>query len=293
MTVTLLDGGMSREIVAHGGVLTQPEWSARALWDAPDAVVAAHRAFADAGARVMTTNAYALVPFHLGDGWSETRARDLSGLAVRLARGGAGGAQVAGCLPPPMGSYRPDLFEPAAAEAVWRPLIDGQAADVDLWLAETLSTVGEARLAARMVRDTGCPLWVAYTLLDDPNGPPRLRSGEPVPDAVAAARDAGAAAVLFNCSQPEVMGPAIRAASPAEGPVGAYANAFVRQHDDGTRDDANVVLSDVRVDLTIPAYADAAASWVDDGAVIVGGCCGVGASHIAAVADRLGISRSA
>ena len=65
--VTLLDGGMGRELKRIGAPFRQPEWSALALIEAPDFVAQAHRAFIDAGADVITTNSYALVPFHLGE----------------------------------------------------------------------------------------------------------------------------------------------------------------------------------------------------------------------------------
>ncbi|WP_136810746.1 homocysteine S-methyltransferase family protein [Desulfosediminicola flagellatus] len=41
---------------------------------------------------------------------------------------------------------------------------------------------------------------------------PRLRSGETVVNAVRASVDIGLAAILFNCSQPDVMSPAIATA---------------------------------------------------------------------------------
>ena len=58
------------------------------------------------------------------------------------------------------------------------------------------------------------PLWLSFTLEDEAHlsGQPRLRSGQPVGNAVAAAIRLEAAAVLFNCSQPEVMGEAVSAA---------------------------------------------------------------------------------
>ena len=36
--ITLLDGGLSRELLAYGAQLHQPEWSAGALMETPQAV---------------------------------------------------------------------------------------------------------------------------------------------------------------------------------------------------------------------------------------------------------------
>ena len=287
VSLTILDGGLSREIVAQGGVLRQPEWSALALMEQPDAVARAHAAFAAAGAEVTTTNAYALVPFHLGDAWTPEHARALAQHAGRLARDNAGGGRVAGCLPPPLGSYRPDAFDAAEAARILAPLVEGQADHVDLWLAETISSSAEARGVAAALSGSERPVWMAFTLDDRLDGPPVLRSGEAVGDAVAVAGDLGAAAVLFNCSRPEVMEAAVRIAAGAGVETGAYANAFAPAHDDGALGTANETLHDVRRDLSPDAYATFAERWVDAGATIVGGCCGIGAAHIAALRDRL------
>jgi len=48
----ILDGGMGRELQRRGAPFRQPEWSALALMEAPDQVVAAHQAFIEAGAQI-------------------------------------------------------------------------------------------------------------------------------------------------------------------------------------------------------------------------------------------------
>lgn len=66
MTVTILDGGMGRELHRRGAPFRQPEWSALALMETPEIVRETHLDFLRAGAQVVTTNSYALVPFHIG-----------------------------------------------------------------------------------------------------------------------------------------------------------------------------------------------------------------------------------
>lgn len=74
-TMRILDGGMSRELLRLGAELKQPEWSALALINAPDIVRKVHQEFIAAGSEVVTTNSYALVPFHIGEDrfWKEGR----------------------------------------------------------------------------------------------------------------------------------------------------------------------------------------------------------------------------
>ena len=227
--VTILDGGMSRELMRLGAPFRQPEWSALALIESPDHVRRAHEEFARAGATVLTTNAYAVVPFHLGAERFDTDGPRLAALAGELCRGVADrfDARVAGCLPPPLGSYRPDAFDPESGRKIVEVLVAAQAPYVDVWLAETLSSIAEAKAAATAVAASGstAPLWISFTV-DDHDGR-RLRSGESAADAVRSAVDVGAEAVLFNCSRAEAMTAAIGAAASACSlPVGVYPNLF-------------------------------------------------------------------
>ncbi len=287
--ITLLDGGTGRELKRIGAPFRQPEWSALALIEGPDFVRRVHQSYVDAGADVITTNRSAVVPFHIGAQRFAARGRELAALAGQLAREVADGAArrvaVAGSLPPICGSYRADLFDAQAARPVLATLVDALRPTIDHWQAETLSSIEEARLVREVVGDDGRPLWISFTVDDggSPEGEPRLRSGQAVGEAARAAASLGAAAVLFNCSQPEFMSGAVSAARVALGPavrIGVYANAFPPQ---GSSAEANSTLHDIRGDLTPPGYLRFARDWVDRGATIIGGCCGIGPEHVAAL----------
>jgi S-methylmethionine-dependent homocysteine/selenocysteine methylase len=289
--VTIIDGGMGRELMRMGAPFRQPEWSALALTDGPEFVTQAHTNFIDAGADVIITNTYAVVPFHIGEERFGIEAQALADAAGRLARVAADAAlrpvQVAGSLPPLFGSYRPDLFDEDDAPRVIDPLVAGLRAHVDVWLGETLGSIAEARQVRSALTRAGevsRPLWISYTLDNDRRG--LLRSGEPVTDAVAAGIDLGAAAVLFNCAQPEVISAAIDIAAGMAGDIiriGGYANRFTASHDASSG--ANDTLSDYRDDLDPTSYCDVVAGWIANGATLVGGCCGIGPEHIVAIAD--------
>ncbi|MEJ8473776.1 homocysteine S-methyltransferase family protein [Roseibium algae] len=294
--ITLLDGGMSRELERCGAVLKQPEWSALALIDKPDAVRAAHEAFLKAGSDVVTTNTYAIVPFHLGQERFEACGHDLADLSGRLAQDAAKtkpGARIAGSLPPACGSYQPDNFDPEEAEKILSVLVRALEPHVHIWLAETMSSLEEAQVTAAAVAGSDHPLWISYTLRDDAApgemAEPLLRSNETVRDAVALAIKLEAEAILFNCSMPEVMQQAIESARQVmhtKGcnlPIGVYANAFGSQDEDGA---ANEVISEVRDDLKPDAYGLWADRWLQAGASMVGGCCGITSDHIAALHTR-------
>jgi len=292
--ITLLDGGTGRELKRIGAPFRQPEWSALSLIEAPAYVTRVHAAYVAAGADVITTNSYAVVPFHIGEDRFKSDGARLATLAGRLARevaDGAGrGVTVAGSLPPICGSYRADWFDATFARPILATLVDALRPAVDHWQAETLSAIEEAELVREVVGNDGKPLWLSFTLADDDyetkTGEPRLRSGQSVVDAAVAADRLGAEAILFNCSQPEVMAPAIdlaRATRPALR-VGVYANAFAPMKESA---EANAQLHEIRADLTPPGYVAWMRDWVARSATIVGGCCGIGPEHIAALRAAL------
>jgi S-methylmethionine-dependent homocysteine/selenocysteine methylase len=281
----ILDGGMGRELKRSGAPFRQPEWSALAMIEAPEAVLAVHRSYVAAGAEVITTNSYALVPFHIGEERFARDGRMLADRAGQMARQAATGkVRVAASLPPVCGSYRPDLFDANEAKRLLAPLIAGLSPHADLWLAETLSAIEEARVIGAMLDGDERPLWLSFTLEDgapDASTNPRLRSGEPVELAAALALELGAAALLFNCSQPEVMAAAVRQVAGGAIPIGVYANAFPPQSEEAT---ANETLLPIREDLDPAGYLGWVQEWLDQGATIIGGCCGIGPEHIAAIA---------
>jgi S-methylmethionine-dependent homocysteine/selenocysteine methylase len=289
---TLLDGGTGRELKRIGAPFRQPEWSALALIEAPEYVRRVHQSFVHAGADVITSNSYAIVPFHIGAERFASQGASLAALSGRLAREVAAAAArpvaVAGSLPPICGSYRADWFDASVARPVLATLVAALRPFVDHWQAETLSTIEEAQLAREVVGRDGVPLWISFTIEDGYGhaGEPRLRSGQRVVDATAAAVQLGAAAVLFNCSQPEAMGRAVDVAratlerlggAACAVRIGVYANAFPAQ---GAAAEANAMLHDIRADLTPEGYLRWAQDWVRRGATIIGGCCGIGPEHI-------------
>lgn len=293
--VLILDGGMGRELQRRGAPFRQPEWSALALGEAPQAVLDVHAAYIDSGSQVITTNSYAVVPFHIGEERFAREGLALANIAGALARQAADAVGhnvlVAGSLPPLFGSYRPDLFKPERVTELLEPLVKGLAPHVDIWLAETQSSIEEARAIRAGLPADGKAFWLSFTLKDeDVDDVPRLRSGEPVVEAAKAAADMGVKTLLFNCSQPEVVGAAIDAARETfeqlgvQIGIGAYANAFPPQPKDAKANDG---LDELREDLDPPGYLQWAADWRRRGATHIGGCCGIGPEHIAVLAAEL------
>lgn len=290
--ITILDGGMGRELARRNAPFKQPEWSALALYEAPPAIRQVHQDFISAGAEVITTNSYAVVPFHIGENRFQADALTLATLAGKLAKqaveNSGKNAKIAGSLPPLFGSYRFDLFQASQVKRVATPLIEGLSPYIDFWLFETQSHSQEPLSVIPLLPKDNRPIWVSFTLQDEePSDIPCLRSGESVAEAVKAVVEQGVQAVLFNCCQPEVIEQAITVAKQTIGEkavqLGAYANAFPPQPKNATANDG---LDEIRQDLDPSAYLSWAKKWVAQGATIIGGCCGITPEHIQVLAKN-------
>jgi len=289
--LTILDGGMGRELKRIGAPFSQPLWSAQALIEAPHFVAQAHQGFIDAGAQLISVNSYACVPFHLGDALYKKSGYQLAEQAAMIARSVANKAAkevlVAGSLPPAFGSYRPDLFEKEGAFNILTNLFNAQQAHVDLWLAETISSIEEVKVIANVTKNSTKKCYYAFTLSDQTSDVARLRSGETVASAVQILLQQKVDGILFNCSIPEVIEQAIdevtaminNQQTPID--IGAFANSFTPI---STNHKANHAIQESR-DLSPEQYLSFVKKWHAQGANIIGGCCGISPAHIKQISD--------
>ena len=287
-TIVLLDGGVGQELYRRSARPAAPLWSVQVMMDEPELVEAVHLDFIQAGARVITANTYTATPprldreaiadmfeaLHDAALGAAEAARERSGRPVRIA----------GCLPPLVGSYRPDLTPPEDdCLADYRKIVAVQEDRVDLFLCETMLSAAEVRAATTAAAESGKPVWTALSV-NDADGTV-LRSGEGAAAGAQAAVDAGAGAVLINCSSPEAVATAMPLLAGIGVPFGGYANGFVSIG--ALQPGGTVDVLEAREDLDPAAYAGHAMGWVASGAAIVGGCCEIGPGHIAALAHRL------
>ncbi len=268
----ILDAALGSELERLGFAAEPPLWSARALLTHPEEVAELHRDNVDAGAEILTAGTFRTSRVPLGESGLEDRAGELTALAVQLAREAAEGAAepvfVAGSIAPLEDCYRPDLVpeEPVLEEEHRRHAENLARAGVDLLLVETVNSVRELRVAAGAAAATGLPVVVSVVT----DGAGRLLSGEPIEEAVRAALFLRPAAIGVNCVPSALLGAEIERVRAVAGgtPIAAYANTLSSRE-------------------TPLVYAERAATWVKDGARIVGGCCGTTAAHTAAVRQRL------
>lgn len=290
--ITLMDGGMGDELTKRGSGSGTGLWSARALLVAPQEVKAVHRDFIRAGARMITTNSYSTIPSYLGKEGLEDRYEELASLAGKLAREAADESgedvKVMGSLPPMSESYRADLVPPEEeSRPIYEALAKALEPYVDGFICETLSTAREGRVAANVaceaVKGRDRQVILSWTLDEEPGK--GLRSGETISEAFNLIKDLPIDALMFNCTHPvAVEAGLIELRTLTDLPIGGYANTMNVVPKGWTLDAGTVGR---REDRSPTLYAEAAIRWIDAGATMIGGCCGVGPEHIQAIAERL------
>lgn len=284
-SVILLDGGMGQELVRRSGLTPTPLWSTRVMLDNPSLVEKLHMDFIEAGAKVIALNNYTATPWRLSRDASIDLFEPIHQSAQKIAasarqKSGQNDVKIAGCLPPIVASYKPNLV-PSEQECLdqYRRLVDIQKDGIDMMFCETLSTVREAVTAVKAATEKGLDTVVSFTL-DDEN-PRSLRSGENLEDAIEAVTSFGVKAISVNCSMPETVTAAIPLLTKKVSTAGCYANGF--QSIAPLEAGGTTAGLKARKDLTPQLYAQYALQWAKQGVKIIGGCCEVGPSHIAEV----------
>ncbi|MCW2526874.1 MAG: hypothetical protein JWM76_1734 [Pseudonocardiales bacterium] len=285
--VVVLDGGLATELERRGNDLTDALWSARLLFDAPDEVKQAHRAFFEAGAEVATTASYqaSLTGFaRIGadGGVLMTRsvrlaqqARDEHGRGWVAASVGPYGAVLAD------GSeYRGDYgLSIAELREFHRPRLEILcAAEPDVLALETIPCLNEVEALLAELERLDQLAWLSLTCTGT-----STRAGEPVAEAFQMARDsANVIAVGVNCTAPSDIAGLVALARVETGkPVIAYPNSgeawdSARHRWTGRKE----------------FRADTVEQWVSAGATLLGGCCRVGPLEIAAMVASLSTIRA-
>src|SRR3954454_22091474 len=291
----ILDGGIGTELPQAAGserALGEPLWGARALIDAPDVVQSVHARYLEAGCDVITTNTWGLATALSGHGpglWDDVEApvhwMDVARRAVRLAHravsehGRAGACAVAFSL-------NADVDSDGGRETIrlLTRLFADEPRPPDLILLETLSVLGETLdETVQALLDSGLPVWLSFRRCRHGLcGVYGQHWGGPEGDAVGRAAHRyeamGVGALLINCIPPDHADGMISYLRDfTDLPLGVYPNLGYFT-DRGWSFDVGVGGEE---------YAGMALRWREEGAQIIGGCCGVRPEHIAAARERV------
>ncbi|MPM15188.1 Methionine synthase [bioreactor metagenome] len=241
----------------------------------PEAVKAVHRAYLDAGCRILKTNTFGAVPLKLAPFGAATG--DVAAAAVSLAKSALREAECDGFVALDLGPtgklLKPygDLdFEDAVSQfaAVVRA---GAEAGADCVLIETMSDTYELKAAVLAAKEN-CSLPVLATLIFDEKG--KLLTGGDIPAAVALLEGLGVSALGFNCGMgPAQMRPLVEELLRYTSlPIIVNPNAGLPRYEAGK----------TVFDITPDKFAREI-TLLAPSVTLLGGCCGTTPGHLAAM----------
>lgn len=297
-TCVILDGGVSTEMQRaglKGYQLDDPGlWGTWGLYHAPQAVLDVHRSFVSAGCDLISTNTWAILDAPQLEARVTTTGSpvphwmDVARLGVRLARQAIHESASPNSHAVAF-TINGDVTSSEQLETL-RLLLRVLAENPpDLIFLETMSLIREELTlpAVQIMLDSGFPVWLSFRRCrDGVCGIHGQHWGGPEGDSFGrAAREfeaIGVGALLINCLPTEhVPGMLPWLRDFTDLPLGIYPN-LGRYADPGWKFDDTIGPDE---------YAELASVWRDEGAQIVGGCCGVSPEHLAAARQRLAGSR--
>ncbi len=288
----IMDGATGTELIRVAGERPELEehlWGLTALLESPSSVKAVHRRYVDVGCDVICTDTWGLATA-LRDGratlWDTSEPvhwMDVARRGVRLAREAAaeGGREdeVAVAF-----SINGDVDTPDGRETIRLLARAFEHDPPDLILVETLTLVRSSTYATvEALLDTGLPVWLSFRRCrHGVCGVYGEHWGGPEGDAFGRAarrfEEMGVGALAINCLPPDhVTGMLAWLRDFTDLPLGVYPNLGYLS-EAGWRHEAGVGADE---------YAELALRWREEGAQIVGGCCGVGPEQIAAARAAL------
>ncbi|WP_027417012.1 bifunctional homocysteine S-methyltransferase/methylenetetrahydrofolate reductase [Aneurinibacillus terranovensis] len=243
----------------------------------PDLIASVHRSYYKAGARFIQTNTFGAHRQALAKHGLEDKTARINRAAVQIARravgedayivGGIGSINAGRVRDSKMNGYR-EQFEEQALGLL--------SANPDAILLETFLDLDELLLALQVIRPLSDIPIVAQIAAIDVG---RTRDGYTLSQAFKALQEAGADVVGMNCRMgpTEILRSIENVVVPEDIPLSVFPNA------------GRLGLSDGEYAYkSIPQYfADSALHFREQGARLIGGCCGTTPAHIRAMADAL------
>jgi methionine synthase / methylenetetrahydrofolate reductase(NADPH) len=284
----LVDGAMGTMLHGRGIAIDQ-------CFDAinvanPALVAEIHRAYIDAGADLIETNSFGANRYKLAEHGLESQVAAINAAAVSVARRVihssfkplllAGSVGPLGVRLAPLGRVKQSQAGAAFAEQISALVQPGPGVEgVDLLMIETMSDVHEVATAVAAARQVApdIPIVAQMTFTRDD----RTLLGDSPADVAAKLADLDVDVIGVNCSGGPVQ--VLRLIATMREilggwPLAASPNAGWPQQLEGGR---------VHHPATPAYFADYARAFVAAGAVLVGGCCGTTADHIAAMRRAL------
>ncbi len=270
----VLDGGMGTELMKHG--FSQGECPEKWNIDKPDVIKSIHQNYFEAGSDVVLTNSFGGSKLKLTSYGLEEQCYELNRQAGLLANAvKPDGKFVAGSMGPtgkflwPQGDYTEGEFEDAYGVQA-KGLSDGE---VDFILIETQYDLKEALCALKAARNkTSCPIFLTMTFETYPKGFFTMM-GNSVSQCITSLEEKNVPVIGANCTlDSEAMAELIKSMRDSTSlPLIAQANAGKA---------SLTSEGEVAYSQGIDNYVKYVSQIIENGAGIIGGCCGTDPDYI-------------
>jgi homocysteine S-methyltransferase len=272
-----LDGGLSTALENNGNKLTTSLWTGELIRTNPAQITKAHLDFINAGAQIIITSSYQLSYTGCSArGWSEDETDQALIASTQLAKNAvtesSKDVKVAASVGP-YGASLADGSEYKGNYGVSKAVIrDFHARRLEMLIStspdylalETMPDVFEVEVLLELLSDCPIPFWVSYSC----KAGNKTNAGQDFQSAVDLAQSA--MAVGINCTKPELITDLLKSAK-SNKPYVVYPNSG------RVWDAQNKVWTG---SAAVGFSNDLIRQWVEAGAEIVGGCCGIGATEI-------------
>jgi S-methylmethionine-dependent homocysteine/selenocysteine methylase len=280
--IVVMDGGLGSELAPRGIELGRGSWSAHALLSEKGRKVVEdiHTDNIVSGARLIIANTFRTPALGKDAVWATIKACHLA-YAAKIGQGGLeSNLVIAGSAGPVRDCYTPeDTPDNATLRQEHREHAQNLADSnvVNIYLAETMITLREIEAALEAGTEAGLPVAVSFCT-EEENGT-KLRSGEPLERAVALAREFDATFVGINCVEFPIATQGLRELREhTDQPIAVYAQ--------GGHDVSNLP-THTTPEQHQADYVKEAELWLQLGAQLVGGCCGVTPDYIRQIAAKV------
>lgn len=286
--VMIMDGSIGRELSERGIDVKGRYWAANALINNTQELYALYTDYLDAGANLLTANTYGLRPEYFKDDIEKKKlvflyrtAYDIIQKAIISSK--RKNIEITLAFPPLRDTYNAKLIlnKKEDIKSEYRILFDGAMhCQYDLILVETLSAVREAEAVLELADEYKKKVWVSFTLKSGT----KLNSGETLEMMLSRLSQYKLEALLFNCCLPQYISNSLSILQKADIPFryGGYANRFnaIKENYSFKIDGPNKLRA-----LSPDEYLKYVQCWIEKGASIVGGCCGIGPEYIKKISD--------
>jgi S-methylmethionine-dependent homocysteine/selenocysteine methylase len=283
-SVVIIDGGTGSGLEARGVPMVDKGWSVMAQLKYPDILRQLHNDYINAGAEVIITNTFGagrhlLEPGGLGD-HVEAAHRKAVAIAQQARDNAPHPVAIAGSISSYMADAADDAWLARLSDTYEEQVSLLVDAGVDLIALEMMEHPRLSVPAVRAAVASGLPVWLGISSdmtadgLMTSFGPERVTMRETLEAMISEDVDA---VMVMHTSISDVQPTLDLVREYWKGPTGVYPESgyYIEPHWQF-------------VDIIEPeALVAAASGWVEDGAQLIGGCCGLDSQHIAALKSDL------